>query len=234
MILAALSGIAQSTSKMANDIRLLSNLKEASEPFGKKQVGSSAMAYKKNPMRSERICSLARYVIVNALNPPMTASVQWLERTLDDSANKRMVMPESFLAVDAILSIAANVISGLVVHEKVIEKNLQNELPFMATENILMEAVKEGGDRQELHEKIRQHSLEAAKNVREGGENDLIDRLKGDSAFESIVPRFDEILDPVKFTGRCGEQVREFISTEVDPVLKEYKDIAVQAKELKV
>jgi adenylosuccinate lyase len=234
LILNVLSGIAQSASKMTNDIRLLSNLKEASEPFGKKQIGSSAMAYKKNPMRSERICSLARYVIVNAVNPALTASQQWLERTLDDSANRRMAIPESFLAVDAILTIAANIADGLVVHPAIIARNIAMELPFMATENILMEAVKEGGDRQELHERIRELSVQAAGHIREGGDNTLLEDLKQDALFAAVADRIDAIVDPVKFTGRAAEQVQEFIQSEVDPLLERFKDIGNRDTELKV
>lgn len=234
MILSVLSGIAQTASKIANDIRLLSNLRELSEPFGSKQVGSSAMAYKKNPMRCERISSIARYVIINALNPAVTASQQWMERTLDDSANRRMAIPESFMGTDAVLKIGLNVISGLQVHPAVIKRNLERELPFMATENILMEAVKQGGDRQELHERIRELAVEAAERIREGEENRLTDRIKDDPLFEKISDRIDDIIDPVKFTGRCGEQVREYIESEVDPLLDTYRDISIENSDLKV
>ncbi len=233
-VLNVLSGIAQSASKMANDIRLLSNLKEVSEPFGKSQVGSSAMAYKKNPMRSERVSSLSRYVITNALNPHFTAATQWLERTLDDSANKRMVIPESFMAVDAILGIAENVISGLNIHEKIIEKHINEELPFMATENILMEAVKAGGDRQELHEVIRELSLKAAQSIKDGGENTLINDIKEHELFSAIAGSIDSIIDPVKFTGRAGDQVREYIDSDVNPLLKQFEHITTEKTELKV
>jgi len=234
LILNALSGIAQSASKMATDIRLLSNLREVSEPFGSKQVGSSAMAYKKNPMRSERICSLARTVITAAMNPHITAATQWLERTLDDSANRRIAIPECFLAIDSILTIADNVIGGLVLHDKMINRHVANELPFMATENILMETVKAGGDRQELHEVIRSHSLAAVASICEGDDNNLLDLLKSDPAFAAIVDRIDDIVDPVKFIGRCPEQVAEFVAEEVDPLLAEYSAIETATSELRV
>lgn len=234
LVLNVLSGIAQSASKMANDIRLLSNLKEVSEPFGKKQVGSSAMAYKRNPMRCERISSLARYVIVNALNPAITSSQQWMERTLDDSANRRMVIPESFLGTDAVLQIACNVIGGLHIHEKMIAKNIEAELPFMATENILMEAVKAGGDRQELHERIRQLSLEAAQEIRNGGENILIEKLMQDELFQPVADKIDPMLNPANFTGRCREQVEDFITAEVDPIVQAFKGDPLEGDELMV
>ncbi len=221
-MLSVLSGIAQSAYKFANDIRLLQHLKEIEEPFEKNQIGSSAMAYKRNPMRSERICSLARYVIVDALNPAITTSTQWFERTLDDSANKRISVAEAFLTVDAILNIYMNVASGLVVYPKVIRQRVMSELPFMATENILMDAVKGGGDRQELHEKIRVHSMAAGRVVKEeGGKNDLIERIVADEAFGLTMQDVEKILKPENFTGRSANQVEELISTYVDPLLKE-------------
>jgi len=228
-----LSGIAQSAYKFSNDIRLLQNMKEIEEPFEEKQIGSSAMAYKRNPMRSERISSLARYVIVNALNPAITASTQWLERTLDDSANKRISIPEGFLAVDSILNIYINVADGLVVYPKVIEKHLMEELPFIATENILMEAVKRGGDRQELHERIRVHSMEAGKQVKvEGKKNDLLERIAGDEMFGLTLDEIKNLLSPEKYVGRAPEQVEEFINDFVKPVIEnnEVSDIKVELK----
>lgn len=215
-----LSSVAQSIYKFSNDMRLLQHLKEMEEPFEKNQIGSSAMAYKRNPMRSERMGSLARYVIVSALNPAITASTQWFERTLDDSANKRIALPESFLAVDAILNLCMNVTEGMVVYEKVIQKHIKEELPFMATENIIMHGVKAGGDRQELHERIRVHSMEAGRMVKvEGKKNDLIQRIKEDSAFRMTEEEFQEILDPKTFVGRAPEQVVEFYESEIKPVL---------------
>ena len=220
-ILNVLSSIAQSAYKFGNDIRLLQNLKEVEEPFEKNQIGSSAMAYKRNPMRTERICALSRYVIVDALNPAITASTQWFERTLDDSANKRISIPEGFLAVDAILNLYINVSNGLVVYPKVIEKHLMEELPFMATENILMEAVKRGGDRQELHERIRIHSMEAAKKVKEEGrKNDLIERIAQDKAFGLSLDELMSVLEPKNYIGRAPQQVEEFINGSVKPVLE--------------
>lgn len=220
LVLNALSSIAESAYKFSNDIRILQSLKEIEEPFEKNQIGSSAMAYKRNPMRSERISSIARYVIINSLNPAITASTQWFERTLDDSANRRIVIPESFLAVDGILNLYINITSGLVVYPKVIEKHVFDELPFMATENILMEAVKKGGDRQELHEKIRIHSMEAAKKVKMLGENnDLIERICNDSSFKLNKEEIMNALKPENFIGRSKEQVEEYIKTEVDPIL---------------
>ncbi|HIV85661.1 MAG TPA: adenylosuccinate lyase [Candidatus Monoglobus merdigallinarum] len=220
-MLSVLSNIAQSAYKFANDIRLLQHLKEVEEPFEKSQIGSSAMAYKRNPMRSERICSLARYVIADAINPAVTSSTQWFERTLDDSANKRISVAEAFLTVDAILNIYMNVASGLVVYPKVINKHIMAELPFMATENILMDAVKNGGDRQELHELIRKHSMAAGAVVKEqGGENDLIERIISDPAFNLSEEDIRGILKPENFIGRCESQVVEFISEYVDPVLE--------------
>ena len=226
-MLSVLSGIAQSAYKFANDIRLLQNLKEIEEPFEKNQIGSSAMAYKRNPMRSERICSLARYVMVDALNPAMTTATQWFERTLDDSANKRISVAEAFLAVDAILNIYMNVASGLVVYPKVIHSRVMSELPFMATENILMDAVKKGGDRQELHEKIRVHSMAAARVVKEeGGKNDLIERIVADPAFGLTMEEVRKILKPENFTGRAANQVEELVADYVDPALKENNVVA--------
>ena len=219
-VLNVLSGIAQSAYKFSNDIRLLQSMKEIEEPFESKQIGSSAMAYKRNPMRSERISSLARYVIVDALNPAITASTQWLERTLDDSANRRISVPEAFLAVDAILNIYMNVADGLVVYPKVIEKHLMEELPFMATENIMMEAVKRGGDRQELHERIRIHSMEAAKQVKLfGNANDLIDRIAADTIFGMGYDEIMSVMDAKNYIGRAPQQVEEFINEHVSQVL---------------
>jgi len=219
-VLNLLSGIAQSAYKFSNDMRLLQSLKEIEEPFEKNQIGSSAMAYKRNPMRSERISSLARYVIVDALNPAITASTQWFERTLDDSANKRISVPEAFLAVDAILGIYINVADGLVVYPKVIAKRINEELPFMATENIMMEAVKKGKDRQETHERIRVHSMEAAKMVKvEGKENDLVERIAGDDFFGMTKDEILYVLKAENYVGRAPEQVVEFINDHVKPVL---------------
>lgn len=234
-VLNVLSGVAQSAYKFANDLRLLQNLKEIEEPFEKSQIGSSAMAYKRNPMRSERICGLARYVIVDTLNPAITASTQWFERTLDDSANKRLSVSEAFLAVDAILNIFINVTGGLVVYNKVIAQHVQNELPFMATENIMMDAVKKGGDRQELHERIRVHSMEAARQVKmEGKPNDLIDRIAADPIFQLTREELDRILKPEQFIGRAPEQVREFLEEDVGPVLAaNQQDLGIEV-ELKV
>ena len=224
-ILATLSGIAQSAHKFATDLRLLCHMKEVEEPFEKNQVGSSAMPYKRNPMRSERICALARYVISDAMNPAMTASTQWFERTLDDSANKRIAVSEAFLAVDAILNLYENVASNLVVHPKVIEKHIMEELPFMATENILMDAVKKGGDRQELHERIRTHSLAAGSRVKdEGLPNDLLERIAADPAFG--LSREDVLahLDPAEYIGCCPQQVERFLQDDIQPVLDRYPD----------
>ncbi|MBE6400283.1 MAG: adenylosuccinate lyase [Lentisphaerae bacterium] len=220
--LTVLSGIAQSAAKMATDIRLLASMKEVEEPFGAKQVGSSAMAYKRNPMRSERITSLARYVMNLPGNAAATHSTQWFERTLDDSANRRIVLPEAFLATDVILSILINVTDGLQVWKKVIERHINAELPFMATENLLMEAVKHGGDRQELHEVIREHSMAASRRVKEEGlDNDLIDRLRNDPAFAAIKDDFDTIINPAAFIGRAPQQVEAFLDEVVRPLLKE-------------
>ncbi|MBP5638918.1 MAG: adenylosuccinate lyase [Victivallales bacterium] len=230
-VLNALSAIAQSACKFSNDIRLLQHLKEVEEPFEKKQIGSSAMAYKRNPMRSERIASLSRFVITNSLNPAFNAATQWFERTLDDSANRRISVAEAFLAIDGILDIYANVAGGLVVYPKVIEKRLRSELPFMATENILMEAVKAGGDRQELHERIRENSQKAAQVVKaEGGDNDLIARLKADPAFAAVADTIDQKLDPKNFVGRAPQQVAEFLAEEVEPALAAIKVTAKNAE----
>ncbi len=220
-VLAVLSGIAQSAHRVANDWRLLAHLKEVEEPFESGQIGSSAMAYKRNPMRSERITSLARYVINISQNPAHTAATQWFERTLDDSANKRLSIPEGFLAIDAILLIVDNVASGLIVNKKVIERRLTEELPFMATENILMAAVKDGGDRQELHEAIRQHSHAASRVVKEeGGQLDLVERMQNDPAFASLGGRWKELLNPKAYTGRAPQQVDAFLKDHVTPALK--------------
>ncbi len=232
-VLNVLSGIAQSAYKFSNDMRLLQSMKEMEEPFEEKQIGSSAMAYKRNPMRCERISSLARYVIVDALNPAITASTQWFERTLDDSANKRIAVPEAFLAVDAILNIYINVASGLVVYPKVILKHVMDELPFMATENIMMEAVKNGGDRQELHEQIRKHSMDAGKRVKVDGEsNNLIERIAADPLFGMSLETIKSVLEPKNYIGRSPEQVVEFIEGEVKPALEgtEISDVQVELK----
>ncbi len=235
-VLSVLSGIAQSASKFATDMRLLCHLKEVEEPFEKNQIGSSAMPYKRNPMRCERICSLARYVMVDAGNPAVTAATQWFERTLDDSANKRISVPEAFLAVDAILNIYLNVASGLVVHPKVIEKHVLEELPFMASENIMMDAVMRGGDRQELHERIRVLSQEAGRNVKDLGlSNNLIDLIAADPAFGMTKEELTAHLEPSRYTGRCPEQVEEFLAGEVQPVLDKYREaLDGEAAELKV
>ncbi len=235
-VLATLSGIAQSASKFATDLRLLCHLKEVEEPFEKNQIGSSAMPYKRNPMRSERICSLARYVMVDALNPAVTASTQWFERTLDDSSNKRISVPEAFLAVDAILNIYENVVSGLVVHEKVIEKHILEELPFMASENIMMDAVKRGGDRQALHERIRVLSQEAGRNVKELGlSNNLIELIAADPMFGMSREALTAHLEPSRYIGRCPEQVTEFLEGSVKPVLARHAEaLSTGSVELKV
>ena len=222
-VVSTLAGIAQSASKFATDLRLLCHLKEVEEPFEKSQIGSSAMAYKRNPMRSERIASLSRYVMVDALNPAITSAAQWFERTLDRQRNKRLSVPEAFLAVDAILNIWANVAAGLVVHPKVIEKHVLEELPFMASENIMMDAVKRGGDRQALHERIRVLSQEAGYSVKELGlPNDLIERMAADPAFGMTREELSAHLDPAAYIGRCPEQVEEFLAGEVAPVLEKY------------
>ncbi len=224
-LLSVLSGIAQSAMKFANDIRLLQHLKEIEEPFEKSQIGSSAMAYKRNPMRSERICALSRFVISLEANPAFTAGTQWFERTLDDSANKRLAVCEAFLACDGILNILINVADGLVVYPKVIEKHLNSELPFMATENILMECVKAGGDRQELHERIRVHSMAASKRVKEEGlDNDLLDRIKGDPAFSISPEKLDSMMKAENFIGCAPMQVEDFLENDVRPLLSKYKD----------
>ncbi len=222
-LLSLLCSIAQSATKCSNDIRLLSNLTEAEEPFESKQIGSSAMAYKRNPMRSERMASLSRYVITDSLNPAITAATQWFERTLDDSANKRISVPEAFLAVDAVLSLYINVISGLKLYPKIIERNLNRELPFMATENILMYCVKEkGGDRQELHEAIRKHSVAAAAVVKEqGGDNDLLGRILADPVFKLTAEELNAIMDVRQFVGCAAEQTEEFVTDVVLPLLRD-------------
>ena len=230
-----LAGIAASAHKFSNDIRLLQHLKEVEEPFEKNQIGSSAMAYKRNPMRSERIASLARYVMVDAVNPSVTSATQWFERTLDDSANKRLSIPEAFLAVDGILDLYLNVVDGLVVYEKVIEKHLMAELPFMATENIMMDAVKAGGDRQELHEKIRTLSMEAGRNVKERGlENNLLELIAADAAFNLSLDDLKKAMEPAKYTGRAKEQTEEFIAEVIMPVLDENKDLLGMTAEITV
>ena len=225
-VLNILAGIAASAHKMSNDIRLLQHLKEVEEPFEKSQIGSSAMAYKRNPMRSERIASLSRYVMIDALNPAITSATQWFERTLDDSANKRLSVPEGFLAIDGILDLCLNVVDGLVVYPKVIEKRLMSELPFMATENIMMDAVKTGGDRQELHERIRELSMEAGKNVKvEGKENNLLELIAADPAFNLTLEDLQKSMDPSRYTGRAKEQTEAFIANVVQPVLDAHKDL---------
>ena len=223
-VLNVLSGIAQSAHKFSNDIRLLQHLKEIEEPFEKSQIGSSAMAYKRNPMRSERIASLSRYVMVDVLNPAITAATQWFERTLDDSANKRISVPEAFLAIDGILDLYMNVVDGLVVYPKVIEQHLMNELPFMATENIMMDAVKAGGDRQELHERIREHSMAAGRVVKaEGKPNDLLERIAADPAFGMTMEQLQKVMKPKNFVGRAPQQVEEFVAEVIRPILSQYQ-----------
>ncbi|MCU6719262.1 MULTISPECIES: adenylosuccinate lyase [Porcipelethomonas] len=230
----ALAGIAQSCSKFSNDMRILQSFKEMEEPFEKSQIGSSAMAYKRNPMRSERITSLSRYLMVDVLNPAFTAGTQWFERTLDDSANKRISVAEAFLAADAILNIMINVTSGMVVYPKIVRKRVMAELPFMATENIMMDAVKKGGDRQALHEKIRQYSMEAGKKVKEEGlENDLCERILADPMFMITKEEMDAIMAPENFTGRSAQQVEEFVSELVQPILEANKDILNETFEMK-
>ncbi len=234
-VLNVLSGIAQSAHKFSNDIRLLQHLKEVEEPFEKNQIGSSAMAYKRNPMRSERIAALANYVMSDAMNPALTAATQWFERTLDDSANKRISMSEGFLAVDGILELYLNVASGLVVYPKVIEARLMSELPFMATENILMDAVKAGGDRQELHEKIREHSMAAGKRVKEEGlDNDLLDRIAGDPAFNMTKEQLTGLMKPENFVGCAPAQTSEFLQQMVTPVLDANKEVLGITAEINV
>ncbi len=234
-VLSCLSGIAQSASKFAYDMRLLASFKEMEEPFGKSQIGSSAMPYKRNPMRCERIDALARYVMVDVLNPAITTGVQFFERTLDDSANKRISVAEAFLGVDAILNIMMNVCDGLVVYDKVIRARVMNELPFMATENIMMDAVKKGGNRQELHEKLRVHSQAAARVVKEeGGKNDLVDRIAADPAFMVTREEIEAILQPEQFTGRSSEQVDDFLQSCIRPILDANKDLLGEKQELNV
>lgn len=230
-----LAGIAASAHKMSNDIRLLQHLKEVEEPFEKSQIGSSAMAYKRNPMRSERIASLARYVMVDALNPAITSATQWFERTLDDSANKRLSIPEGFLAVDGILDLCLNVVDGLVVYPKVIEKRLMSELPFMATENIMMDAVKKGGNRQELHERIRELSMEAGKRVKaEGKDNNLLELIAADPAFNMTREELEKTMDPAKYVGRSGEQVERFLKEVISPLLEKHRDLLGMTAEINV
>lgn len=230
-----LAGIAASAHKFSNDIRLLQHLKEVEEPFEKTQIGSSAMAYKRNPMRSERIASLSRYVMADALNPAITSAAQWFERTLDDSANKRLSVPEGFLAVDGILDLCLNVVDGLVVYPKVIEKRLMSELPFMATENIMMDAVKAGGDRQELHEKIRELSMEAGRNVKEKGlDNNLLELIAADPAFNLSEEELKKTMDPSKYTGRAELQVAAFLKDSVSPVLEANKEVLGMSAEINV
>lgn len=234
-VLNILAGIAASAHKFSNDIRLLQHLKEVEEPFEKSQIGSSAMAYKRNPMRSERIASLSRFVMVDALNPAITSATQWFERTLDDSANKRLSVPEGFLAVDGILDLCLNVVDGLVVYPKVIEKRLRSELPFMATENIMMDAVKAGGDRQELHERIRELSMEAGKNVKvEGKENNLLELIAADPAFNMSLEDLQKTMDPAKYTGRAAVQVDAFLKNVVNPVLEANKELLGMTAEINV
>ena len=230
-----LAGIAASAHKMSNDIRLLQHLKEVEEPFEKSQIGSSAMAYKRNPMRSERIASLSRYVMVDALNPAITSATQWFERTLDDSANKRLSVPEGFLVIDGILDLCLNVVDGLVVYPKVIEKHMMAELPFMATENIMMDAVKAGGDRQELHERIRELSMEAGKNVKvEGKDNNLLELIAADPAFNLTLEELQKTMDPKKYVGRAKEQTENFISKVVKPVLDSHSEMLGMTAEINV
>ena len=230
-----LAGIAASAHKMSNDIRLLQHLKEVEEPFEKSQIGSSAMAYKRNPMRSERIASLSRYVMVDALNPAITSATQWFERTLDDSANKRLSVPEGFLAIDGILDLCLNVVDGLVVYPKVIEKHMMAELPFMATENIMMDAVKAGEDRQELHERIRELSMEAGKNVKvEGKDNNLLELIAADPAFNLTLEELQKTMDPKKYVGRAKEQTESFIAKVVNPVLASHKEMLGMTAEINV
>ena len=234
-VLNVVAGIAASAHKFSNDIRLLQHLKEIEEPFEKNQIGSSAMAYKRNPMRSERIASLANYVMVTALNPAITSATQWFERTLDDSANKRLSVPECFLAIDGILDLYLNVVDGLVVYPKVIEKRLMSELPFMATENIMMDAVKAGGDRQEMHEKIRTLSMEAGKNVKEKGlDNNLLELIANDPSFNMSLEDLQKTMDPSKYVGRSPEQVEEFLRDEIQPILDANKEILGLTETIKV
>ncbi|AKN29494.1 adenylosuccinate lyase [Clostridium carboxidivorans P7] len=234
-ILNTLSEVAQSAYKFSNDLRILQNMKEMEEPFEKNQIGSSAMAYKRNPMRSERIGALSRYIIVDSLNPAITAATQWFERTLDDSANKRISVAEAFLALDGVLNLYMNVSSNMVVYPKVIESHVKKELPFMATENIIMESVKKGGDRQELHERIRQHSMEAAKMVKvEGKDNDLIERIINDPFFNMTSEEILSLIDPVKFVGRAPGQVVDFVQEQIKPILEKNKDLLGEEAEINV
>ncbi len=234
-VLNVLAGIAASAHKFSNDIRLLQHLKEIEEPFEKSQIGSSAMAYKRNPMRSERIASLSRFVMADVINPMITSATQWFERTLDDSANKRLSVPEGFLAVDGILDLCLNVVDGLVVYPKVIEKRLRSELPFMATENIMMDAVKAGGDRQELHEKIRTLSMEAGRNVKEKGlDNNLLELIAADPEFNMTLEDLQKTMDPARYTGRAKEQVEAFLKNVVNPILEENKEILGMKAEINV
>ena len=234
-VLNVLAGIAASAHKFSNDIRLLQHLKEVEEPFEKSQIGSSAMAYKRNPMRSERIASLSRFVMVDALNPAITSATQWFERTLDDSANKRLSVPEGFLAIDGILELCLNVVDGLVVYPKVIEKRLRSELPFMATENIMMDAVKAGGDRQELHERIRELSMEAGRNVKvEGKDNNLLELIAADPAFNMTLEELQKTMEPAKYTGRAAVQVDNFLKKVVHPVLEANKELLGMTAEINV
>ncbi len=234
-VLNILAGIAASAHKMSNDIRLLQHLKEVEEPFEKSQIGSSAMAYKRNPMRSERIASLSRYVMVDALNPAITSATQWFERTLDDSANKRLSVPEGFLAIDGILDLCLNVVDGLVVYPKVIEKRLRSELPFMATENIMMDAVKAGGDRQELHERIRELSMEAGRTVKvKGKDNNLLELIAADPAFNLTLEELEKTMEPSRYVGRAKEQTEVFLAKTVQPVLDAHKELLGVTAEINV
>ena len=234
-VLSTLSGIAQSASKFATDLRLLCHLKEVEEPFEKNQIGSSAMPYKRNPMRCERICALARYVMIDVLNPAFTAGTQWFERTLDDSANKRLSIPEGFLAIDGILDLYLNVVDGLVVYPKVIEKHFMAELPFMATENIMMDAVKAGGDRQELHERIRELSMEAGKTVKvEGKDNNLLELIAADPAFNLSLEDLKKAMEPSRYVGRAPKQVEEFLEEVINPILKENEEVLGMTAQINV
>lgn len=234
-MLTVLAGIGMSATKFSNDIRLLQHMKEIEEPFEKHQIGSSAMAYKRNPMRSERIASLSRYIIADVQNTAMTSGAQWFERTLDDSANKRLSVPEAFLAADAVLELCINVADGLVVYPKMIEKHLRDELPFMATENIMMEAVKKGGDRQELHERIRIHSMAAGRVVKaEGGKNDLLERIAADENFGVTLDELNALMNPSDFVGRAPQQTQEFVEDEINPILEKYSDLLGVEVDIKV
>lgn len=235
LVLGSLAQLSSTAHKMATDLRLLANLKEVEEPFEKDQIGSSAMAYKRNPMRSERVCALARFVMSNVMNPLQTQSVQWFERTLDDSANKRLATPEAFLATDSLLDILINITSGMVVYPRMIHKHLMAELPFIATENIMMAAVKKGGNRQEIHEIIRQHSIAAGNQVKmEGGENDLLQRLADDTRFDLNLQELQQTLEPSRYVGRAPQQTEEFIRDEIQPILKHYAHVLGVSVELKV